>query len=136
MTQFIANSDGACRGNPGASALGVIIKTPTGQVVKQICRTLGHMTNNQAEYSAVIAALEEALKLGATELLLSADSELVVKQLNGQYRVKNAALAPLFARVKALEPKFKSIKYRYVPRERNRDADALANKALDDLKGN
>ncbi|AKG53000.1 phosphoglycerate mutase family [Dehalogenimonas sp. WBC-2] len=131
MTQLIANSDGACRGNPGASSLGVIIKTPTGQVVKQVCRALGHMTNNQAEYSAVIAALEEALKLGATELLLNADSELVVKQLNGQYRVKNAALAPLYAQVKALETKFKSVKYRYVPRERNRDADALANQALD-----
>ncbi|MEN8613865.1 ribonuclease HI family protein [Dehalogenimonas sp. THU2] len=135
MTHLIANTDGACRGNPGASALGVLLRTPTGQVVKEICRPLGSMTNNQAEYHAVICALEEALKLGATELSLNADSELVVKQLNGQYRVKNPGLAPLYARVKALEPKFKSVKYRYVPRERNREADALANKALDDLKG-
>ncbi len=131
MTQLIANTDGACRGNPGASAIGVILKTSTGQVVKTVCRAIGNMTNNQTEYHAVIAALEEALKLGATELSLNADSELVVKQLNGQYRVKNPGLEPLYARVKTLEAKFKSVKYRYIPRERNREADALANKAFE-----
>ena len=134
MTQLIAHTDGASRGNPGASALGVIIRSSTGQVEKSFGKALGCMTNNQAEYSAVIAALEESLKLGATELSLNADSELVVKQLNGQYRVKNAGLAPLYARVKTLEAKFKSVKYRYIPRERNREADALANRALDNLK--
>ena len=130
MTQLIANTDGACRGNPGASAIGVIIRTPIGQVVKTICRAIGNMTNNQAEYHAVIAALEEALKLGATDLKLNADSELVVKQLSGKYQVKNVGLLPLYNKVKTLEAKFKSVKYNYVPRERNRDADALANQAF------
>ena len=130
MTQLIANTDGACRGNPGASAIGVIIKTASGQVIKSVCRAVGDMTNNQAEYHAVISALEEALKLGATDLALNADSELVVKQLNGQYRVKNPGLEQLYSRVKGLEAKFKSVKYRYIPRERNRDADALANQAF------
>ncbi|MGI2336406.1 MAG: ribonuclease HI family protein [Dehalogenimonas sp.] len=130
MTQLIANTDGASRGNPGAAALGVMIKNPAGEVVREVSRCLGRLTNNQAEYAAVIAALEEAHKLGANELLLKADSELVVKQLCGQYRVKNAGLAPLYARVKALEGKFISVKYCYVPRECNREADALANRAL------
>jgi len=130
LTQLIANTDGACRGNPGASAIGVIIKSPTGQVVKTICRAIGNMTNNQAEYHAVITALEEALKLGATDLSLNADSELVIKQLSGKYQVKNAGLAPLYAKVKILESKFKNVKYLYIPRERNREADALANQAF------
>jgi ribonuclease HI/probable phosphoglycerate mutase len=131
LTQLIANSDGASRGNPGAAALGVMIKNPAGEIILEVSRCLGRLTNNQAEYAAVIVALEEAHKLGADELLLKADSELVVKQLSGQYRVKNAGLAPLYAKVKALEVKFKSVKYRYVPREHNREADALANRALD-----
>lgn len=130
MTALIANTDGACRGNPGQSAIGVLLRTPTGQVVKSYCRAIGIMTNNQAEYHAVISALEEALKLGATELTLNADSELVVKQLCGQYQVKNPGLAPLYLKVKNLETKFKAVKYRYVPRERNREADALANQAF------
>jgi ribonuclease HI len=130
LTQLIANTDGACRGNPGESAIGVIIRSPSGRVVKSVCRAIGTMTNNQAEYHAVISALEETLKLGATELALNADSELVVKQLSGKYQVKNAGLAPLYARVKTLETKFKTVSYRYIPRERNRDADALANQAF------
>ncbi|APV44962.1 ribonuclease HI [Dehalogenimonas formicexedens] len=130
MTQLIANTDGACRGNPGASAIGVIIRTPSGQVLKTICRAIGNMTNNQAEYHAVIAALEEALKLGATDLSLNADSELTVKQLSGKYQVKNPGLALLYARAKALESRFKSVRYTYIPRERNREADALANQAF------
>ena len=130
MTEVEIHTDGACRGNPGASAIGVILKTPAGQVVKSLCRAIGCMTNNQAEYFAVISAMEEALKLGATDLALNADSELVVKQLSGQYRVKNPGLAPLYAKVKGLETKFKSVKYRCVPRERNREADALANQAF------
>ena len=130
MTHLIANTDGACRGNPGASAIGVILRTPSGQVVKSVSRAVGNMTNNQAEYHAVISALEEALQMGATDLALNADSELVVKQLNGQYQVKSPSLAPLYIKVKNLETKFKSVKYRYIPRERNRDADSLANQAF------
>jgi len=130
LTHLIANTDAACRGNPGESALGVVLKTSKGEVLKSYCRAIGCMTNNQAEYFAVISALEEALKLGATELSINADSELIVRQLNGQYRVKHPGLAPLYAKVKALESKFKSVKYRHVPRERNREADIMANKAF------
>ena len=133
MSQYIANTDGASRGNPGAAAIGVLIITAAGEKV-EIKQTIGRQTNNQAEYKAVIAALKEAVRLGAAEMLVKADSELVVKQLNGQYRVKNAGLAPLYAEVKALEAKFKSVKYRYIPRLQNREADALANQALDDAR--
>lgn len=133
MTQYIAHTDGASRGNPGAASIGVVIITPAGDKV-DLKQAIGRQTNNQAEYKAVIAALKEALRLGAAEMLLKADSELVVKQLNGQYRVKNAGLVPLYAEVKALEAKFKSVKYRYIPRHQNREADKLANEALDALK--
>ncbi|KTB49222.1 Ribonuclease HI [Dehalogenimonas alkenigignens] len=130
MTYLIANTDAACRGNPGESAIGILIRTSTGQVVKTVSRAIGRMTNNQAEYHAIISALEEASKLGAEELTLIADSELAVKQLTGRYRVKNPGLEPLYAKVKILESKFKKVTYRHVPRERNSDADGLANKAF------
>lgn len=131
MKQLIAHTDGASRGNPGAAALGVIIKDNKDAVVSELSRCLGRKTNNQAEYQAVIAALEESARLGATHLTINADSELAVKQLNGIYRVKNPGLAPLAARVKDLEKRFEKVIYRHVPRESNREADALANRALD-----
>jgi ribonuclease HI len=131
LKQLIAHTDGASRGNPGAAALGVIIKSGQGEVVKEISLCLGRLTNNQAEYRAVIAALEESGRQGATHLRVNADSELVVKQLNGIYRVKNPGLAPLVLRVKELEKRFEKVIYCHVSRERNREADALANRALD-----
>ena len=98
-----------------------------------ISRCLGATTNNQAEYRAIIAALEKALSLGAHQVMLYSDSELVVKQINGQYKIKHAALRSLYQEVVKLAGALASFKIAYIPRERNKEADALANKALDSL---
>lgn len=94
-----------------------------------ISKAIGVTTNNQAEYRAIIAALEQALRLGARQVELNSDSELVVNQLTGKYRVKKDTLQPLFEQVKMLAGNFESFKVRHIPREQNRQADALANKA-------
>jgi ribonuclease HI len=126
-------TDGAARGNPGPAAIGCVIKDETGNLVATISRCLGATTNNQAEYRAIIAALEKAVSLGARQVALYSDSELVVKQINGQYKIKHAALRPLYQEVVKLAGALESFKISYVPRERNKEADALANKALDSL---
>ena len=130
LYKAIINADGASRGNPGPAAIGAILKDEQGKLIAQISQSIGRTTNNQAEYRAVIAALEEALKLGVKQIELNADSELLVKQLNGKYRVKNAALKPLYQRVKQLQSSLESLTISHVPREQNREADLLANMAL------
>jgi ribonuclease HI len=130
INKVIIHTDGACRGNPGQAAIGVTIKDDKGRLISRISRAIGKTTNNQAEYKAMIAALEQAIKLGAREVELNSDSELVVKQLNGQYRVKKDTLQPLFERVKELSQRFESFTIKYIPREFNSEADALANKAF------
>jgi ribonuclease HI len=124
-------TDGAARGNPGPAAIGAVIKDEKGKVVATISRCLGTTTNNQAEYRAVIAALEKAAGLGARQVALYSDSELVVKQINGYYKIKQAALRPLYQEVVKLAGMLESFKIAYIPRERNKAADSLANKALD-----
>jgi ribonuclease HI len=124
-------TDGAARGNPGPAAIGCVIKDEKGNVVGSISRCLGVTTNNQAEYRAIAAALEKALSLCANHVALYSDSELVVKQINGQYKVKHAALRPLYLEVTKLAASFKSFKISNIPREHNKEADALANMALD-----
>ncbi len=99
-------------------------------MLSSISRAIGKTTNNQAEYKAIIAALEQAVRLGARQVEMNSDSELVVKQLCGKYRVKKDTLQPLFEQVKELAGRFESFKVRHIPRERNREADALANKAF------
>ena len=131
LNKAVINTDGASRNNPGPAAIGATIKDETGKVVARISQKIGATTNNQAEYRAVIAAMEEAIKLGARQIELKADSELVVKQLKGSYRVKNAALKPLYQRVKQLQESLESFTASYIPREQNREADKLANQALD-----
>jgi ribonuclease HI len=126
-------TDGAARGNPGPAAIGAIIKDEKGNPVASISRCIGQTTNNQAEYRAVIAALEKAVGLGARQIALYSDSELVVKQINGQYRIKNAALRSLYQEVVKLTGALEDFKIAYIPRERNAGADALANKALDSI---
>jgi ribonuclease HI len=128
---YVAYADGASRGNPGPSAIGVVIFDAAGRQVHRESRRTGHGTNNEAEYRAAIAALEAALGLGATRLQLRMDSELVIRQLTGRYRVRNPRLAPLFNRILALRTRFDSVTFRNVPRDGNRIADALANQALD-----
>jgi ribonuclease HI len=124
-------TDGAARGNPGPAAIGVVIKDEKGNNVAAISRCLGATTNNQAEYRGIIAALEKAVSLGARQVAVYSDSELMVKQINGQYRIKNAALQPLYAEVVKLTGRLDSFKISHIRREQNSEADALANKALD-----
>jgi ribonuclease HI len=126
-------TDGAARGNPGPAAIGAVIKDDKSDIVASISRCLGVTTNNQAEYRAIIAALEKAIGLGARQVVLYSDSELVVKQINGQYKVKHAALRPLYMEVVRLAGALESFKIAHIPREKNAAADALANKALDGL---
>ena len=95
VKKVIIYTDGAARGNPGPAAIGAIIKDEPGNVIARLSRRIGITTNNQAEYRAVITALEKAVSLGAKYVILKSDSELVVKQINGRYKIKNAALRPL-----------------------------------------
>ncbi len=132
---FAIMSDGASRGNPGPAGAGAIIRNERGQVVREICQYLGLTTNNQAEYAALILALEAAAELGALAIDVALDSELVVKQLTGTYRVRSLQLAGLHRRARELLAGFVAVSIRHVPRERNRPADELANKAIDTLAG-
>jgi ribonuclease HI len=130
MEKAVIHTDGASRGNPGPAAIGVVIKDGSAGPVVTISRRIGRATNNQAEYQAVIAALEAALEHSARQVLLYSDSELIVKQLKGHYRVKNQDLKPLYQRVGRLIARLDSFHVRHVPRNRNREADRLANAAL------
>jgi ribonuclease HI len=128
--EWKAHIDGGSRGNPGPAAAGAYVNTPNGAL--EIKKCLGHATNNVAEYSALIMLLEAALDDGVTQIEVRADSELLVKQMKGIYKVKNHNLAPLFIKAKNLEKKFKSFTIIYVPREENLEADRLVNEALDE----
>lgn len=131
MVKLIMYSDGGARGNPGPSGIGVVLKNVVGEVVAEVSQFIGNGTNNQAEYRAVLAGLEKAKELGVDELDLYLDSELVVKQLRGEYRVKNADLATLFVKAHNLSLSFKKITYTHIRRELNAEADRLANEAMD-----
>jgi ribonuclease HI len=124
-------TDGGARGNPGPSGIGVVAYDAEKNIVFEISRYIGHGTNNQAEYKAVIFALHKAKELGANELQFFLDSELVVKQLNREYRVKDQSLASLFLEIYNASVGFKSVKYSHVRRELNKEADRLANEAMD-----
>ncbi len=126
-----AYADGASRGNPGPASYGAVIYDKAGEVLQTVSRAIGYGTNNQAEYQGAIAALEAALSLGAREVELHMDSELIVRQLEGRYRVRNAKLIPLYRRLLELRGRFERVSVRHVPREENRVADRLANEALD-----
>ena len=123
-------TDGASRGNPGPAAVGAVIRDEN-KTLAEISHRIGFATNNQAEYIAIIIALEKAIKLGIKHVTLKADSQLVVRQLKGKYRVKKAALKPLYQQVKQLTSSLESFAIAYIPREQNREADKLANMALD-----
>jgi ribonuclease HI len=126
-------TDGAARGNPGPAAIGVVLKDQAGNIVAEISRCLGSTTNNQAEYLAIIAGLEKAVSLGAGSITVKSDSELVVKQINGLYKIKNTALRPLYQQVVQFVGQLQGFSISYIPREQNAAADALANKALDGI---
>lgn len=129
--KLIINTDGGSRGNPGPAAIGVVIKDGVGKVLFKIGKCIGNTTNNQAEYQAVVLAIEKAKELGGTELEFRLDSELVVKQLNGEYKVKDAGLAQQFLKIFNTRSKFKSVSFKHVRREMNAEADAMVNDALD-----
>lgn len=134
--KLIIYTDGGSRGNPGPAALGVVIQSDNPLWKKEFGEYLGVQTNNFAEYSAVIFALKKARELlgsGAenADIDLRADSELLVRQMNGIYKIKNAGLKPLFAEIQILKKHFKSISFTHVRREKNKDADAMVNIALD-----
>jgi len=129
--KIIIHSDGGSRGNPGDAALGVVLADEQGRVLKEISEYLGRTTNNVAEYKALIRGLEEAQRLGATEVQVFADSELMVNQLLGVYAVKNQGLKPLFRQAQELKAYFNKITFSHVPRAQNKAADRLVNQALD-----
>jgi ribonuclease HI/probable phosphoglycerate mutase len=129
--KVVAYTDGASRGNPGPSSFGVVLFDADGRQVHSVSQALGRATNNQAEYRGAIAALEAALGLGAREVELRMDSELVVRQLSGRYKVRNPGLIPLHNRIRYLRKLFDSVSIVHVPRAQNREADRLANQALD-----
>jgi len=131
MKKLIINTDGAARGNPGPAGIGVVIKDEKGAVVREIAEYIGETTNNQAEYRALIMALEAAVELKADSVGIFADSELMVSQIKGIYKVKNEGLKPLFDQARELLQKFKVCNIEYLPREKNKEADKLANIAID-----
>jgi ribonuclease HI len=126
------STDGGARGNPGPAAYGYVLETDDGTVLDARGETIGIATNNVAEYSALIAGLEAALERGVTELEVVSDSELVVKQMRGEYKVKNAALRELSLQAGRLARKLGSVTYTAVRREHNELADRLVNEALDE----
>jgi ribonuclease HI len=130
--RLTAHSDGAARGNPGPAGVGVVIKDADGRPLARIARYLGIRTNNQAEYEGVVLALETAAGYQPAHLDLFMDSELIVRQLQGAYRVRRPQLLPLYERSRALLRRFPSVVLHHVPRAANRQADALANKAIDE----
>jgi len=133
MSKFIINTDGGSRGNPGPSAIGAVVGE------KEYLQSIGNTTNNVAEYSAVIFALKKAKQLltkakaKQTNIEVRTDSELLVKQLNGEYKIKDADLQPLFIEVWNLRQDFKSVAFLHVTRDKNKKADSLVNKALNTL---
>jgi len=129
--KIIIFSDGGARGNPGPAGIGAVLYDSKKQVLAKISKYIGEATNNQAEYQALITALKKAKELGGQELDVFLDSELVVKQLNREYKVKNKELAPLFLEVYNLSLNFSKITFTHVYRENNKEADRLVNEALD-----
>jgi ribonuclease HI len=132
---YRANIDGGSRGNPGPASYGVVIRDGRGEIAAKLKKYIGRTTNNVAEYYGLIAALDYAESHGVRAIRIESDSELLVKQMRGQYKVKSEDLRPLFERVHKMSKAFDSFRIEHVYREQNREADALANEALDEAEG-
>jgi ribonuclease HI len=132
---FQANIDGGSRGNPGPASYGVVVRNERGEIVAKLKKYIGRMTNNVAEYYGLIAALDYAQSHGVRALRVESDSELLVRQMRGHYKVKSPDLRPLFERAKKMSQTFESFRIDHVYREQNAEADALANEALDETSG-
>ena len=128
---MVLYTDGASRGNPGPAGAGAMITDAEGATLAEKAVYLGETTNNQAEYRALLIGLQEALKLAPARLTIRMDSELIVKQLNGEYRVRNRDLLPLHSRAREMIEKLADVRIVHVPREENVHADRLANQAID-----
>jgi ribonuclease HI len=129
--KLVVNVDGGARGNPGPAAIAAVVQGPGGEVLEERGETIGRATNNVAEYKAQLLGIERAAALGASELELVGDSELVVKQVQGEYKVKDATMRELHAQVKEALGSFERWSIRHVRREHNAEADRLVNRALD-----
>jgi ribonuclease HI len=130
--EWLLMVDGAARGNPGDAGCGAVIVDSNGTVVKELSRYLGHSTNNVAEYEGLLLGLEALLRLGKKRIRVQSDSQLLVRQLNGEYRVKDEKLKALFQKAMALLRQFDGYRILHVPRELNKLADRLANKGIDE----
>ncbi len=127
----MVNVDGGARGNPGPAAIGVVVQSPDGEVLEERAERIGKATNNVAEYRALLLGIERAAALGASELELVGDSELIVRQVEGKYKVKDATMRELHAEVKRALAGFEGWSIRHVRREHNAEADRLVNEVLD-----
>jgi ribonuclease HI len=131
MGKLTVNVDGGARGNPGPAAIGVVVRNDDGAVVEQVGETIGQATNNVAEYRALLRGIELAAAHGADEVELIGDSELIVRQVEGRYKVKHADMKELHAQAKTMLAEFERWSIRHVKRAENADADKLVNEALD-----
>ena len=132
MSKVIAYVDGASRGNPGNAGIGIVFINEQNNVVKEISDYIGQTTNNIAEYTAMVTALKEALEMNFEEIEVISDSELMGKQINGEYQVKSKGLKPLYKEACELLKEFKKYTVRHVKREHNKEADKLANRGIDE----
>lgn len=134
--KVLVEADGGSRGNPGLAGYGAVVFSPDHQtVLGEACDAIGHATNNVAEYRGLIAGLAEAARLGATEVSVSMDSKLVVEQMSGRWKVKHPDLITLYQQAVTAAMQFESVDYTWIPRERNKHADRLANEAMDRASG-
>jgi probable phosphoglycerate mutase len=134
--RVVVEADGGSRGNPGPAGYGAVVKeAATGEILLERYASLGLNTNNVAEYSGLIAGLTAAHELGATHVDVRMDSKLVVEQMSGRWQIKNPGLRPLAAEAATLVGRFRAVTFEWIPRERNKDADALANRAMDEAAG-
>jgi ribonuclease HI len=135
--KIVVYTDGGARGNPGPAAIGVVIKDERGHTIKSYGEAIGDTTNNEAEYRAVVFALQKTKALLGKEkiknvaLEVNMDSELVVRQLNGEYKIEEERLFPFFIKIWNLRTDFGEVSFRHIPREKNKEADRLVNEALD-----
>jgi ribonuclease HI len=134
--RFVIHADGGARGNPGPAGSGAVVYDEKREAILEVSEYLGETTNNVAEYTAIIRALEALAELlgeraKEAEILVEMDSQLVVKQMRGEYKIKHPNMKPLAAKVKILVPQFTSVIFKHIPREENADADSLANAAMD-----
>jgi ribonuclease HI len=131
LEKLVVNVDGGARGNPGPAAIAAVVQAPGGEVIEERAERIGRATNNVAEYKALLLGIELAAALGTRELELVGDSELIVKQVKGEYKVKDATMRKLHAEVTRALLDFERWSIRHVRREHNSDADRLVNEALD-----